>query len=170
MFIRSICTAAIGLSLALAPQCKAQEKRGPSTPEERQQILESIHAWQANPLGSDAKDQFGRVLKWFTEVPDLSVHVCVLLDKLPKGDKKDAGTIFGGQFMAQAAFVLENPDKRSDLLAEYQAGVEGALQTYEWLLKSNPKDKQAYLDDLLQRRTAGTLPDFVKERAVTACK
>jgi hypothetical protein len=41
---------------------------------------------------------------------------------LPKGDKKDANTIFGGEFMAQAAFVIENSDKKTDMLAEYEAG------------------------------------------------
>ena len=70
---------------------------------------------------------------------------------------------------AQTAFVLENPDKQSDLLAQYQAGVEGVLRVYELLLKTNPKDRQPYLDDLVQRCEAGTLMQFVKERAASAC-
>lgn len=146
----------------------AQNKRGPSTAPERQQTLETIHAWQANPLGPAAKEHFGTVLKWFADVPDLTVHVCILLDKLPKGDKKDSSTVFGAQFMGQAAFVLEHPDS-ADLSAEYQAGVESALHTYEQLVKSNAKDRQPYLDDLVQKRDAGTLAGFVKERAAASC-
>jgi hypothetical protein len=57
-----------------------------------------------------------------------------------------------------------NPEKKSDRLAQYQAGVEGALRLYENLLKSKPKDRQPYLDTLLRRRAAGTLAEFVKER------
>jgi hypothetical protein len=144
--------------------------RGPSTPEERQQILGLIHDWQANPLGPNAKDEFGQVLKFFADVPDLTVHVCTILDNLPKGDKKDGATIFGGEFMGQAAFVLENPDKKNDELAEYQAGVEGALRVYDLLLKGNQKDREPYLDDLIQRREAGTLSQFTRERATSCTK
>jgi hypothetical protein len=131
-------------------------------------MLETIHAWQADPLGPQAKDYFGSVLKWFADVPDLTVHVCILLDKLPKGDKKDSNTVFGAEFMGQAAFVLEHPDN-GELLAEYQAGVESALHAYEQLVKANAKDRQPSLDDLVQKRDAGNLAQFVKERAAVSC-
>jgi hypothetical protein len=171
MFFRKISVGAVGCGLLLASTVSfTQDRRGPSTAEERQQALEYIHSWQADPLGPQAKDQFGWVLKWVADVPDLTVHVCTLLDKLPKGDKKDSSTVFGGLFMAQTAFIIENPDKRDDRMAEYQAGVEGALHVYEVLLKANPKDRQPYLDDLLQRRDAGTLGQFVKESAEANCK
>jgi hypothetical protein len=55
-------------------------------------------------------------------------------------------------------------------MAEYEAGVEGALRVYESLMKANPKDRQPYFDDLVQRRDAGTLAEFVKERSAVACK
>ena len=169
MYIRTILSAVLGCALFAASLPAYSADRGPSTPEERKQALEYIQAWEANPLGPQAKDQLGWVLKWFAEVPDQTVHVCMILDKLPKGEKKDSATVFGGAFMGQAAFVLENPDKKSDLEAEYQAGVEEALKIYEGLLKSNPKDRQPYLDDLIQRRDSGTLRQFVKERAASAC-
>jgi hypothetical protein len=169
MFIRSIFSAALGCALLGVSIPIHAADRGPSTPEERKQALDYVHSWQANPLGPQAKDQFGWVLKWFAVVPDQTVHVCMILDKLPKGDKKGGPTIFGGAFMAQAAFVLENPDKKQDIQAEYQAGVEGALKIYEALLKDNPKDRQPYLDDLIQRRESGTLSQFVKDRAASAC-
>ena len=71
---------------------------------------------------------------------------------------------------SQAAFILQNPEKKDDRLAEYQAGVEGALRVYEVLVKANSKDRQPYLDDLIQRREAGTLAQFVAERASASCK
>ena len=169
MFVRSIFAAMLGCAILLTPIATYAADRGPSTPEERKLALENIHEWQAEPLGPHAKDQFGWVLKWLVDVPDITVHACILLDKLPKGDKKDASTIFGGQFMGQAAFVIENPDRKDDKLAEYQAGMEGALRVYELLLNGNPKDREPYLDDLIQRREAGTLAQFVKERAAASC-
>jgi hypothetical protein len=149
MFLRTISVALMGCTLLLVPIAAAAADHGPSTPEERKQALEYIHEWQGDPLGAHAKDQFARVLKWFVDVPDLTVHACTILDKLPKGDKKDGATIFGGEFLAQAAFVIENPDKKDDRLAEYQAGVEGGLRVYEPLLKANPRDREPYLDDLI---------------------
>lgn len=170
MLMRSFFTSLVAGALLLAPITSSAADRGPTTPEERKQALENIHAWQANPTGPQAKDQFAWVLKFFTEVPDLSVHVCTIFDKLPKGDKKDASVIFGGEFMAQAAFVIENPDRSTDRLAEYEAGAEGALRVYELLLAANPRDRQPYLDELIQRRVNGTLTEFVKERSAVACK
>jgi hypothetical protein len=169
MFLRTLFATFVGCVCLIAPIAAAAE-RGPSTPDERKQVIELIHAWQANPLGPEAKDHFATVLKFFADVPDMTVHVCMILDKLPKGDKKDGNTIFGGAFMGQAAFVIENVDKKADPTGEYQAGTEGALRVYELLLKANPKDRESYLDDLIERREHGTLADFVKERSLAACK
>ena len=170
MFLRILSASLVGCVCLMVPIAATAADRGPSTPEERRQVIELIHAWQANPLGPQARDQFRAVLKFFADVPDMTVHVCMILDKLPKGDKKDGNTIFGGAFMEQAAFVIENADKKPVLLDEYQAGTEGALRVYELLLKANPKDRESYLDDLLQRRENGTLADFVKERSLAACE
>ena len=73
--------------------------------------------------------------------------------------------VFIGKIFAQTEFLIQNPDRQDDRNAEYQAGVEGALRVYEVLLKTNSKDRQPYLDDLIQRRDAGTLEEFVKERS-----
>lgn len=171
MISNKISAAVVGCGLLLAAAVSyAQDRRGPSTAEERQQALEYIHGWQADPLGPQARDQFSWVIKWVADVPDVTVHACWILDKLTKGDKKDSATVFGGQVVAQTEFVIENPGKKDDVFAEYQAGVEGALRVYELLLKANPKDRQPYLDDLIARRDHGTLAQFVKGRAQAACK
>lgn len=169
MFTRAIAAILLG-SVFVMPSAATATDRGPSTPEERKQALDFIHDWESNPLGPNAKDEFGWILKWIADVPDLSVHACMILDKLPKGDKKDSTTIFGGAFLSQVQFIIENPGERDDRIAEYQAGVEGALHVYEVLLKTNPKDREPYLDDLIQRRDTGSLAQFVKERAEASCK
>jgi len=72
--------------------------------------------------------------------------------------------------MGQTEFLLQSTDGQNGRSSEYQSGVEAVLRVYEGLLKSNPKDRQPYLDDLIQRRDSGTLGQFVKERAASACK
>ena len=153
----------------LAPAASTAADRGPSTPEERKQALEYIARFEADPLNPSLKQEQRWVVQWMAEIPDVHVSLCPILDKLPKGDKKDGIALFTAMVYAQTAFVLRNPDKQDDLLAQYQAGVEGVLRTYELLLTANPKDRQTYLDDLIQRREAGTLAQFVRERADAAC-
>jgi hypothetical protein len=169
MHLRTFVVCMLGGTLLL-PVATIAADRGPSTAEERKQALTYIHDWEQNPVGPNAKDEFGWVLKWIAEVPDVSVHVCTILDKLPKGNKKNSDVIFGAAFMAQTAFVIENPDKKDDRAAEYLAGVEGSLNVYAALVKIHPQDRQDYLDNLIKQREAGTLAQFVKERSMTACE
>jgi hypothetical protein len=169
MFLRTISAALAALLLLLAPAASSAADRGPSTPEERKQALDIIQRFQADPLDQSLKQEQKWVVQWMMEIPDVHVDLCAILDKLPKGDKKDGMTLFSAMVLAQTAFVLRNPDKQDDTLAQYQAGVEGVLSTYALLLKAKPTDRQSYLDDLIERREAGTLAQFVKERADSAC-
>jgi hypothetical protein len=169
MISRSIFAIIVGAAL-LPPGAAYAADRGPSTPEERKQALQFIQDFQADPLSPRSIQEREWVLRWIIEVPDIHVHMCMILDKLPKGDKKDSSTIFLAETLSQTAFLIQNPDRQDDRIAEYQAGVEGALHVYEVLLKTNPRDRQPYLDDLIQRRDAGTLVQFVKERAAAACR
>jgi hypothetical protein len=169
MFLRNLSAVLVGCALLAAPLA-ATAQRGPSTPEERKQALEYIHDFQSDPLNSKVIQEREWVLRWVIEVPDVHVHVCAdLLNQLPKGNKKDSSTILIAEMFAQTAFQLQNPDKQDDRLAEHQAGVEGALRVYEVLIKSNPKDRQPFLDDLIQRRDAGTLAQWVKEHDSAGC-
>ncbi|HME58859.1 MAG TPA: hypothetical protein VKF63_11025 [Terracidiphilus sp.] len=167
MFLRNLSAALLGCALLAAPASAIAAGRGPSTPEERKQALDYIQHFMADPLNPALKPEIQWLFRWVVEVPDIHVNLCSILDKLPKGDKQDRPTLFTAMFITQVAFALQNPDKQDDLLAQYQAGIEGVLRIYETLLKSNPKDREPYLDDLIQRRDAGTLPQWVKKRAVT---
>jgi hypothetical protein len=169
MFLRYLSAALVGCALLAAPVASQTAPRGPSTPEERKQALEYIHHFEADPLNPALKPEIQWVIKWTTQIPDVRVSLCPILDKLPKGNKKAGQTLFTAMVFAQTAFVLKNLDKQNDDLAQFQAGVEGVLRIYELLLRNNPKDQQPYLDDLIQRREAGMLAQWVKERADASC-
>jgi hypothetical protein len=169
MFLRSLSAALVGCALLAAPVTAQTATRGPSTPEERKQALEYIQHFEADPLNPALKPEIQWIIQWTMQIPDVRVSLCPILDKLPKGNKKDGQTLFTAMVFAQTAFVLQNPDKQNDDLAQFQAGVEGVLRIYEFLLRNNPKDRQPYLDDLIQRREAGTLAHWVKERADASC-
>jgi hypothetical protein len=167
MFVRHLSAALVGCALLLAPFA-AKAERGPSTPAERKQALESIHHFEADPLNANLKSEVRWVVEWAIEIPDVHFNICEIAT-LPKSDKQGRSTLFSAMILAQIAFVLQNPDRQEDLVAQYQAGVEGVLHSYEILLKANPKDRQTLLDDLIEKRESGTLELWVKERAAATC-
>lgn len=170
MFLRNLSAALLGCTLLAASASAIAADCGPSTPEERKQALEYIQHFMTDPLGPNALHERKWVIEWVIEVPDVHVSFCsTILDKMNRSDKKDGPALLAAMLMAQTEFALQDSVKQGDVLAQYQAGVEGVLRVYEVLMKANPKDQQPYLDDLIQRRDAGTLPQWVKERAAATC-
>jgi hypothetical protein len=160
---------AIAACLLLVSFGAAGADRGPSTAAERSQALQYIHRFQADPLNPDLKAEIQWVLKWTMDVPDIRLDLCISFYKLPKAGSKDGQILFDAMVLAQTAFVLENPDRKDDGTAQVEAGVEGVLRVYELLLKANSRDREPYLDKLIKRRDAGTLAQFVEQRAPSAC-
>jgi hypothetical protein len=156
--------------MLLVPLAAGALNRGPSTPEERQRALEYIRHFEADPLNPDLRNEREWVIRWTIEIPDVRINLCPNLVKLPKGERKDSVTLFTAMTFAETAFTLQHPDKQDDLPAQYQAGVEGVLRIYEILVKANSKDRESFLDELIRKREAGTLAQFVQERAPGACK
>lgn len=169
MILRSLFSLIVAGAVLSAPASAVAADRGPSTPEERSQALQYIRDFKSNPLGPNAKKEREWVVLWLIEVPDIHVNACLILENQPKGNKKDADTIFAAQLMSQAELVLEHPDLQNDQQGQYLAGVNGALDVYALLVKANPKDQQPYMDELLQKRTAGTLEQYVKDRVAKSC-
>jgi hypothetical membrane protein len=109
--------------------------------------------------------------EWIIEVPDIRVYGCDVLlgqglgDNYPYSREVKLQAVFSA-----AAFAIENQDKARDDVAQYIAGVEGALRMYEVLLRAKPEVKSAFLDDLLAKRDRGELIDYVATLAKEKCK
>jgi hypothetical protein len=167
--MRKLAAAVLALSLLSLTDLNAQDKRGPSTPEERARALAAIDDLETHPLGPNAKEERHWLTIWLIEVPDIHVGFCT--DLLPDIPKKKDGEIIPIQMVySSARYAIQHDGSSSTSIEQYEAGVEGALKVYEVLLQDHPKDRDPKLDDLIQRRTAGTLADYVKERAASACK
>jgi hypothetical protein len=154
----------------LAPFSASAADRGPSTAAERNQALEYIHHFQADPLNPNLTAEIQWVVKWTIEVPDIHLDLCTSFFKLPKADSRDGQILFNAMVFAQTAYLLENLDHQDDKLAEIEAGVEGVLNVYEVLLKANPNDREPYLNKLIKQREDGTLTKFVEQHATSECK
>ena len=154
----------LALALSFLPPCFAAE-RGPSTPEERQRAVSIARRLEADPLNSTLRAERKWALEWLIQVPDIHVKMCtVFLGPVLDSKKNFASEIMFQMMLSQAAFTIEHPEKASDDLAQYAAGVEGSLKAYESILKSKPKARWPFLDELIQKRDSGGLPGYVKDQ------
>lgn len=159
---------ALVLTLAVVIPAAAQQKRGPSTPEERDRAVQIAHKLEANPLDDSLQSDRAWLLQWATEVPDVNVAICAGGGEFKKKYKYGPQLTFQ-KLASQVAFVIERPDQAQDRVAQELAGVQGALNAYQAILKANPKTHSEYWDDLLRRQSAGTLKDFVSNYVTTKC-
>src|SRR5215213_10516128 len=108
-------TAATLLLALFAPAVPAQDKRGPSTPEERAQTVRLAHALEADPLNDAAKQARSWLIVFLTEVPDVNVVICTdLYGPLLKTKKDYASELVTQPMFSEAAFIIEQPDKADD--------------------------------------------------------
>jgi len=146
------------------------QKRGPSTPEERQKAVAMATFLETNPLAKEAKDIRGALLFFLAEVPDISVTLCTNVLGESKKFKGDYESELVGQLaFSQAKFVIENPEKAKDNAAVYQAGVEGVLRTWQAIKTAKPKAKFPLMDELLEKQQAGSLAEYV-QTSMKGCK
>jgi hypothetical protein len=142
------------------------QTRKPSTPEDRAKAVEVARSLESDPLSKNAKEQRNWMVHWLIDVPDINVKVCGnLLQPLLGSNKNYSAEIFTQMVPSSAAFIIANPDRAKDDVAVYTAGVEGSLRTYESILKSKPKAKWPFLDDLIEKRNKGELAEYVRQGA-----
>lgn len=153
------------LIFAVGGMAEAQD-RGPSTPEERATAVKLARLLEEAPLGRDAKEARQWLTVWLIAVPDITVSLCSdLLGSVPRSARKYEAEIVVQTAYSGAAFIIENPTMASDQVAVYQAGVEGALKTYESIRKEQPKIVWPFLDELRRKQEQGELRAYVASAA-----
>ena len=162
--------AAVFVLVLCAGTPRAQQKRGPSTPEERAQTVRLAHALETDPLNDAAKPARAWLITFLTDVPDVNVTICTdLFGPLLKTKKDYAPELVTQPMFSEAAFIIEHPDKADDETAVHLAGVEGMLKAYESFLKAKPKGHHQFLDDLIAKRDKGELAAFVADIVKNKC-
>ena len=171
MMKKSLTLAVVLLSLSLcAGGAWAQEKRGPSTPEERQRAVQIATLLENEPLHKDAKKLSQALLFFLIEAPDISVPVCTdVLGDYSKIKGDYAPNITAQLTFSTAKFIIEHPEQAGEPDKVYLAGVEGVLRAYQNIKKAKPKVEMKPLDELLAKQQAGQLADFVKQAAAVGC-
>ena len=140
------------------------EKRGPSTPEERQRFVAITHKLEEAPLDESLHAEREWAFRWLTEVPDISAQICTgPLGGFLKKKYKYSSEIVLQLTLSSGVFVIEHPDQAQDASAQCLAGVEGALKAYQAILKVKPDARDKALDEVLDKQRNGKLADHVRD-------
>jgi hypothetical protein len=152
---------------------QSQQKRGPSTPDERAKAVQVARALESDPLQPGNKEMRTWFTLWLIEVPDITVQVCgeALGPVFHESNrhKNFASEIFGQSMFSAASFVIEHPDQAQNKVAVYTAGTEGSLRAYQSILKTHAEATWPFLDDLILKQQQGDLPKYV-EKATAKCR
>ena len=155
-------TAALLLGLLLFSPGASAQNRGPSTAEERANVVSLARYLEREPLGQKAKDARAALILWWTEVPDLSVALCShFLGPITGSKYKYAAELTTQLMFSAGAYIIEHPGTAPDSNEAYLAGVEGTLRAYDALIGQNPKSRHVFLDELLAKRASGALRQYV---------
>ena len=146
--------------------------RGPSTPEERTRFVEITHKLEKDPLDHGLDPDRDWAMRWLIEVPDVGATVCtaVLGDFMKEKKYKFSGEIVRQLAFSSAAFTIESTAQAGEKLSEYEAGVKGALATYQAILRVQSDAHSKNLDNLLRKQANGRLLDFIRDAAAKGCK
>ncbi len=158
------------LMTVLVLSAPASAARGPSTPEERQRLVNIAHQLEVAPLDASLQPERAWAIGVLADVPDISVTVCLS----PLGDFNNtnhphAAEITIQLMLSEAAFEIEHPAGADDPANQLLAGVEGALKVYNAILTTDPTARAPALDALVQKQHDSQLADFVRE-ASKSCK
>ncbi|HEV7681202.1 MAG TPA: hypothetical protein VGO68_03695 [Pyrinomonadaceae bacterium] len=137
-----------------APQ--VDEVNGPET------FIKATRFLEQKPLDKDAKKLRSLAMAWLIVTDKVNVKTCSLLLSVDK-KYKYSSELFSQYTFGMAAYKLANPDKGQDEDAVQEAGVESAMTSYEAIVAAQPKAKNAFMDELLAKRSQGSLAAFVKE-------
>ncbi|MGH9360515.1 MAG: hypothetical protein ACRD2T_01255 [Thermoanaerobaculia bacterium] len=159
------CSPILVLALLLAPPAlTARANRGPSTPEERAKALELVRVLETAPASAEAKEARQWLTLWLTEIPDLTIKVCLSL----LGAKDETAGLPGELSMqhaySSAAYLIGHPNTNPGSTEVLLAGVQGTLRAYEAWKAADPAMSQPLLEALLQKERSGTLEQHVGQQ------
>jgi hypothetical protein len=140
-----------------AVSVNAQQNDEPAT------LIKAAKFLEEKPFDKDAKKIRSWGLTWIAQTDKVSVTVCSLLLSGSDNKYKYNPEILGQYTIGMAAFKLSNPDKVNDEDAAQLAGIKSALTSYQAMLKTEPKAKNAFMDNLVAKRGDSSWAAYVAE-------
>jgi hypothetical protein len=157
---------AVVLLLAMLTFTAALDAQTVSTAEQRKWAVDATHWLEQHPTGDESKGRAAELLKWWIDVPDLTLSVCPML--LETKNKKIAPAVATQAVFSAGAWLIEHPE--STLTEQVLAGVRGGLAAYRVALAADPKMQDQFLDSLVAADAAGKLREGYVDAQVAKCE
>jgi hypothetical protein len=157
--------AVVGALAVGASTVAAEETRGPSTPEERARVLESVELLESTPTAPGAKEAIPWLVAFLANVPDIEVILCLRPLGPPAALEDVPSQLTVQQAFSQAAFHIRNPGVESGSVESYVAGVRGSLRAYDAMRATGEVPELEAFESLKRDEAAGKLEKVVKRRA-----
>ena len=145
------------ISVGSGSSAQTDEKDAPQT------LIKSARFLEQKPLEKDAKKVREWAMQWLIVTDKVSVTMCSLILSGVDKKYKYSSELLAQYTIAMGAYKLANPDKAQDEDAAQQAGIESALVAYEAMVTEQAKAKNAFMDELVAKRSQGMLAAYVKE-------
>lgn len=149
---------------AQAERAPAPAERGPSTKAERQRAVEVTRRLEKDPLAKRGDEDRIWLFQWIVEIPDINIRTCESpLDQLRDDESARHGReLYLQHVFGITTFLIENPKKKDDWVAQQVAGLESVLRAYRSLKRADSSLRWRSLDRYDELRREGKLPDAVK--------
>ena len=143
----------------------AAKMRGPSTPQDRDRVLDYARSLEDHPLAKDSLEKRMWLTEWIVQAPDLTVNVCCKeLESLDQVNNTYSNQLRMQAMYSQAAFQLEHPDIK-DNAAIQAAGLAGTLRAYRAIQRFDPTARYPLLDNLISLERKGKLQKYVEHQS-----
>ena len=158
------CTAQFVVATPAAAQSEAS-----SSIEDKQRFVSVVRNLEQSPLNPNLRAERSWAIQWLIKAPDISVKACLTpLDGVTKDRFAHSSELVVQYMLGMAAFIIENPDKVSDIDGQQLAGVESALRAYQSMRAVRAELTSPAMERQLARQKAGELPQF-SQQALKEC-
>jgi len=162
----------LGFIVSAAGDAAAKEKkdakRRPSTPAERTAGAKAARQLELDPLGPEA-DARHKAAMVVLNAPDIQVPVCAnVLASFVDETSTHHDVLLQQMLFSTMAFMVEQPERASDVQADFLAGILGALKAYVKIREAGPAARSPFLEQMLALQKRGELEAFYKKET-TPC-
>jgi len=156
--------AMVSLMVALCCLPAYAKKKKPPTAEGKASFIEKAKLIEEEPLSEKAPSYQKDLIMWWSETAGIDVKWCLsLLGKNMDTPKSDLmWTVCFQLLFSSIAYSFSNPEEARNPVSLYCAGLEGALKTYENILKEKPEVRDSNCDNLVKARELGLLRRYVE--------
>lgn len=150
------------LLIGLAAQLSFAQNTAEAKERNKELFIKITRFLEESPFDEQAKQSRENAFAFLVETEDVSVTICTeLVKEATKKKNKYAGELLIQYSIGVAAFKLEFPERKDDENAAQLAGLESMIKSYQAMVAVRDNAKFKGMDDLIAKRDAGELSQFV---------